>query len=262
MLHLHYIDLFFVSGLIVLLAMTSWKLRLGLEKSLIIAAIRNASQLLLIGYILTFIFHTENLLLLAVIALIMLSIAGYEINARQKHRLAHGLSFMLGSGALMVSSFSMVLFSLWIIIQPTPWYQPQYAIPLLGMLLGNTMNAISLAMDKLIQSVYQQRLIIEQKLMLGYSATNAIADIRVESIRTGMIPIINSMAIAGVVSLPGMMTGQILSGTVPVEAVKYQIMIFFLIAAGSGFGIIFAVTLLVKRLFDARQRLNLEIIAT
>ena len=115
-------------------------------------------------------------------------------------------------------------------------------------------------MDKLNQTVYLQRLVIEQRLMLGQSYHEAIQDIRAESIRTGMIPIINSMAIAGLVSLPGMMTGQILSGTPPVEAVKYQILIFFLIAAGTGFGIMLAVWMIAKRMFDDRQRLNLDIL--
>jgi len=152
------------------------------------------------------------------------------------------------------------LLALMVIVAPTPWYAPQYAIPLLGMLLGNTMNGISLGMDKLNQSVYQQRAIIEQRLMLGQTYQEAIHDIRSESIRTGMIPIINSMAIAGLVSLPGMMTGQILSGTAPVEAVKYQILMFYLIASGTGFGIMLAVWMIAKRLFDERQRLDLSII--
>jgi putative ABC transport system permease protein len=126
------------------------------------------------------------------------------------------------------------------------------------MLLGNTMNGISLGMDKLNQSVYHQRLIIEQRLMLGQEYQEVIKEIRAESIRTGMIPIINSMAIAGLVSLPGMMTGQILSGTEPVEAVKYQILIMFLITAGTGFSAMLATWIGARHLFDDRQRLRLE----
>lgn len=76
--------------------------------------------------------------------------------------------------------------------------------------------------------------------------------------RTGMIPVINSMAAAGVVNLPGMMTGQILGGSSPVDAVKYQILVMFLIAAGTGFGVITAIWLICRRLFDERQRLVLD----
>ena len=94
--------------------------------------------------------------------------------------------------------------------------------------------------------------------MLGQEWSNAIEGVRHESIRSGMIPIINSMAAAGIVSLPGMMTGQIIAGSPPLEAVKYQIMIMFLIAAGTGFGTLIAVNLGAARLFDERQRLCLS----
>lgn len=260
MIHLTPWDLVIASGMIILLAITSLLLQLNITKQLIIAAIRNVIQLLLIGYVLKLIFNSNNLYFLAAIATVMLVVAGFEINSRQKYPLKRWIGFKVGTSALFISSFAMALLTLMVIVAPTPWYSPQYAIPLLGMLLGNTMNGISLGMDKLNQSVYQQRLIIEQRLMLGESYQEAIHDIRSESIRTGMIPIINSMAIAGLVSLPGLMTGQILSGTPPVEAVKYQILIFFLIASGTGFGIMLAVWMIAKRMFDDRQRLNLDIL--
>ncbi len=260
MIHLTPMDLVIASSMIILLAITSLLLQLNITKQLIIAAIRNVIQLLLIGYILKIIFNSHNVFLLIAIAGIMLVVAGFEINARQKYPLKRWIGFKVGTSALFISSFTMALLTLMVIVAPTPWYSPQYAIPLLGMLLGNTMNGISLGMDKLNQSVYQQRLVIEQRLMLGQTYQEAIQEIRAESIRTGMIPIINSMAIAGLVSLPGLMTGQILSGTPPVEAVKYQILIFFLIAAGTGFGIMLAVWMISKQMFDERQRLNLDIL--
>lgn len=260
MIHLTPWDLVIASGMIIVLAITSLLLQLNISRQLIIAAIRNVIQLLLIGYILKLIFNTSNLFLLASIAGIMLLVAGYEINARQKYPLKRWVGFKIGTSALFLSSFSMVLLTLMVIVAPTPWYSPQYSIPLLGMLLGNTMNGISLGMDKLNQSLYQQKQVIEQRLMLGQTYQEAIKEIRIESVRTGMIPIINSMAIAGLVSLPGMMTGQILSGTPPVEAVKYQILIFFLIASGTGFGIITSVWMISKHMFDDRQRLNLAIL--
>jgi putative ABC transport system permease protein len=100
------------------------------------------------------------------------------------------------------------------------------------MLLGNTMNGIALGMDRLVQTAWQQRAVIEQRLMLGQKDREAIREIARDSMRAGMIPIINAMAAAGVVSLPGMMTGQILAGSPPVEAVKYQILIMFLVTSG------------------------------
>jgi putative ABC transport system permease protein len=126
------------------------------------------------------------------------------------------------------------------------------------MILGNTMNGISLGLDRLTQDAAQKRPIIESRLALGQSWQRAISDSRREAIRVGLIPIINAMSAAGIVSLPGMMTGQILAGTPPVEAVKYQILVMFLIAGGTGFGTVVAVSFAARRLFDERQRLRLD----
>ncbi|MDH5368642.1 MAG: ABC transporter permease, partial [Gammaproteobacteria bacterium] len=135
---------------------------------------------------------------------------------------------------------------------------PQYSIPLLGMMLGNTMTGVSLALDNLTTSAWRQREVIEARLILGQDWRTAIGDITRDSVRIGMIPMINAMAAAGIVSLPGMMTGQILSGTEPMEAVKYQILIMFLITAGTGFAAMLATWIGARHLFDDRQRLRLE----
>ena len=163
---------------------------------------------------------------------------------------------------MFISSFSITIFSLNVIIGIKPWYEPQYAIPLLGMLLGNTMTGIAIALDRLTQTSWQQRTVIEARLMLGQKWNEAIGDIQKESIRSGLIPILNAMAVAGLVSLPGMMTGQILAGSPPLEAVKYQILIMFLISSGTGFGTIAAVRTGARRLFDDRQRLRLDRLKT
>jgi len=188
----------------------------------------------------------------------MLLVAGREVMARQKRRFRGWWGYALGTVSMFLSSFTVAVFALVVILGDTPWYTPQYAIPLLGMLLGNTMNGIAIAMDRLTTTAWEQREIIEARLMLGQSWDEAISAIRQQAIRSGLIPIINAMAAAGVVSLPGMMTGQILAGAPPVEAVKYQILIMFLITVGTGLGTLGAVTIGSRRLFDARQRLCLD----
>jgi putative ABC transport system permease protein len=159
---------------------------------------------------------------------------------------------------MVVSSFSITLLALTVIINIQPWYAPRYAVPLLGMVLGNTMTGMAIGLDRLTQAAWSQRAVIEGRLILGEEAATAIGGIRRESIRSGLIPIVNAMSAAGIVSLPGMMTGQILGGSPPLEAVKYQILIMFLIAAGTGFGTISAVWLGSRRLFDERHRLRLD----
>mgnify|MGYP002062851845 CR=1 FL=1 len=188
--------------------------------------------------------------------------AGREVMARQERRFAGLWGYSIGTVSMFLSSFTVTVFALVVILGDSPWYAPQYAIPLLGMLLGNTMSGIAIALDRLTQSAWQQRGVIEARLILGEQASDAIADLRRQAIRSGLIPIINAMAAAGVVSLPGMMTGQILAGSPPLEAAKYQIMILLLIAAGTGLGAIFAVWIGSRRLFDERQRLRLDRVTT
>ncbi len=252
------LDLLIAATLVLLLALLSWRNQLELSKPLLVGALRTTVQLLLIGWILKLLFEQINLLWISLIAIIMIAMAGYEIRQRQKHRFKGIWGYSVGALSVFISGFSLTLLTLLVIIQPAPWYQPQYAIPLLGMILGNTMTGISLGLDQLNKSAREQRKAIEARLILGHSAREAIHACRREAIRIGMIPIINAMAAAGIVTLPGMMTGQILAGAPPVEAVKYQILIMFLITAGTGFGTLIAVSLATRRLFDERERLRLD----
>jgi len=258
MIALTYIDLSIAAILVFLLGLTSLRLQLNIGKSLAIAALRTTIQLLLIGLVLKVLFANVNVYFIGIIAMVMLLVASREVMARQQKRFVGWWGIGIGSVSMFISSFSIATLALLVIIASKPWYSPQYAIPLLGMLLGNTMNGVSLSLDRLTQSAWQQREIIEQRLLLGQSRHEAFLQIRRDSIRAGMIPIINAMSTAGLVNLPGMMTGQIIAGSPPEEAVKYQILIMFLIAAGTGFGVIAAVTLASRRLFDDRHRLRLD----
>ncbi len=157
-----------------------------------------------------------------------------------------------------MSSFLLTILTLYFVIETTPWYEARYAIPLLGMLLGNTMMGIALSLNFLIDTTVKNKLVIEQRLLLGQNKTQVLLDIRKDAIRTGMIPTINAMATAGLVSLPGMMTGQILAGNPPVTAVIYQILIMFLICAGTGFGVFTSVFWVSSNFFDTRLRLTLN----
>lgn len=254
------VDLIIASMLVIGVGCLSWYMRLGLEKQLFFASLRTTLQLLLVGYVLRFVFASAGPGLVIIIAVFMLFVAGREVMARQQRKMRGWFGWLMGTGALFVSSFTVTLFALIVLIGSHPWYAPQYAIPLLGMLIGNTMNGIALSMDRLTEGLWQQRCIVEQRLLLGQTSDQAVREIRQAAIRSGMIPIINSMAAAGIVSLPGMMTGQILSGTEPVVAVKYQILIMFLIASGTGFGIVAAMWMAGKKLFDDRHRLRLDVL--
>ncbi len=249
-------DLGLAAALVLALAALSWQLRLGIGRRMLIAAARSTVQLLLLGLVLKTLFTSTHLGLVALLATIMLGVAGYEVMARQKHRLKGPWGYGTGAVSMLLSSFSITLLGLWVVLQPTPWYAPQYAIPLLGMLLGNTMTGIAVALDHLTSQTLEKRHQIEARLALGQSANDAIADIRRDALRAGLIPIVNAMTTAGIVSLPGMMTGQILAGSPPMEAAKYQLLILFMIAAGTGLGAVAAVMIGSRRLFDGRERLR------
>lgn len=251
-------DLMLAALLVGGLALVSWRMGLGLAGQMVVAALRTTLQLCLVGLVLKVVFSSIQPLWIAAMAAVMLAAAAREVMARQKRRFVGWWGFGMGAGSMFVSSFAITVLALAVIIGVDPWYTPRYAIPLLGMMLGNTMTGIALGLDRLTDTAWERRSIIEARLMLGNTWSEAIVDIRRASIRSAMIPTINAMAAAGLVSLPGMMTGQIIAGNPPFEAVKYQILIMFIISAGTGFGALVSVWAGSRRLFDDRHRLRLD----
>ncbi|MEJ2060600.1 MAG: iron export ABC transporter permease subunit FetB [Gammaproteobacteria bacterium] len=247
-----------IAGVLVLLLAAAVS-RLGFDsRPLLINALRMTLQLLFIGYVLKLLFAISDWYWVMLLGLVMAGLAGREVMQRQKRRFTGWWGIGLGTASLSASAFLVAILALLTIIGPEPWYEPQYAIPLLGMLLGNCMSGISLSLDRLTETAWRERHLIEARLMLGHVWHEAVVEARRESLRSGLMPIVNSMAAAGIISLPGMMTGQILAGSPPIEAVKYQIMIFLLIVVATGLGTVIAVWAGSRHLFDERMRLRLD----
>jgi len=255
---LGYGDLGVAALLVIINAGLSIWLGLSLEKRLLIAAVRMVVQLSLMGLVLKALFAAVSPFWTGVAALVMVLFAGREATARLGRRFEGWWTHGLGTTAMMMAGVLVTVLALTTQIRPDPWFDPRYAIPLLGMILGNTMTGVSLGLNALLGGAAREKPAIEARLALGHEFRRAMARVTREAVRTGLIPIVNSMAAAGVVSLPGMMTGQILAGAAPVEAVKYQILIMFLIAGGTGFGVFAAVYGGLWRLSDARHRLRLD----
>ena len=255
-------DLVLASTLVVVDAGLSIALQLGIHRSLIVSAVRMVVQLTLMGTVLTVLFSLVSPLWTSLAALGMVLFAGYEISQRQDRALSGFWTFGLGTSSMMAASTIVTSFALLTAVRPDPWYDPRYAIPLLGMILGNCMTGIALGLDTLTAGAVNCRAAIEARLMLGGTKLEAMQPVLREALRRGLMPVINSMSATGVVSLPGMMTGQILSGVPPVEAVKYQILIMFLIAGGTGLGTAAAVLGGTYRLTDGRDRLRLDRLAS
>ena len=231
---------------------------LNVHRGLLVAAIRMVVQLTLVGLVLTTLFSLVSPLWTGIAAFAMVLFAGHEAAQRQERRLAGWWSYGLGTGCMMMSSVLVTVFALLTALRPNPWYDPRYAIPLLGMILGNCMTGVGLGLNTLTTSLVNRRASVEAQLMLGATRQVAAAPVTREALRSALMPTINSMAATGVVSLPGMMTGQILGGVPPAEAVKYQILVMFLIAGGTGLGAVTAVLGGVYRLTDGRHRLRLD----
>jgi putative ABC transport system permease protein len=251
-------DLAIASTLIVLDAAISLWLRLGLHKQIAIAALRLVLQLTAIGYVLRFVFALNNPAVTVLIVLVMLLAAGREVAARPERRLKGRANFMIGATSVGLATLLTAVLALTTAIRPHPWYDPRYALPLAGIILGSAMNSGSITLDSMLSGVFSGRAGIEARLSLGATFREATRPIVTSAIRRGMVPIINQMSAAGIVTLPGIMTGQILAGLDPIEAVKYQILLMFLLAGVSGLAAVAVAFSSLLRLTDERQRLRLD----
>ncbi len=255
---LSYWDLALAALLILINGALSLALSLKLERQLLIATARMVVQLILVGLVLTTLFSLVSPFWTGLAALAMIAFAGREVTARQERRLSGGWSYGLGTGCMLFAAGLVTIFALATQVSPDPWYHPRYAIPLLGMVLGNTMTGISLGLHTLTSTLVRERNAVEARLMLGASRQEALLPVTRAAMKSALMPIINSMAATGLVSLPGMMTGQILAGADPEEAVKYQLLVMFLIAGGTSIGATGVVWAGGRRLTDARHRLRLD----
>ena len=236
--HLSYTDLLVASSLIFVAGSVSFFLKLGLTKALGVASLRMVIQLTLLGAILQWIFSLEHWYLVMALMGSMLINAGTAAVRRTKRRFRgiYAASLLSVTISAVLTTFVVVE----IVIDVTPWYEPRYVIPILGMVLGNSLTGLSLCLDRVMLDLAERRDVVEARLALGATAWEACRPHIQEAIRTGMIPILNSMSVVGLVSLPGMMTGQILAGESPKEAVKYQIVVMCMIAAASALGALLA----------------------
>jgi putative ABC transport system permease protein len=205
--------------------------RLELGRSLWVGALRTFAQLGLMGYALIFILQLNSPLLTLAIFGVMVVAAAQIIFGRIRER---RVSFFLPMLATMLLSYLAVAYVVTgLIVQTRPWWTPQYFIPLAGMVIGNSMNALALSLERLFSDLKQQQDRVEMMLCLGANAREASQAIVRDAIKAGMIPSINAMMGVGIVFIPGMMTGQILSGVDPMVAIRYQIMVMLMLVGAT-----------------------------
>lgn len=255
---LSWLDLAWSAALILVAGGLSVAWNLGIHKRLFIAAARATVQLLLLALVLEALFATASPWLTIAAAAIMLGFATREILGCQDRRFSGSWGYGVGGTAITVAASVVTLFALTTSVQPEPWYDARYALPLLGMILGNVMSGIAVGLNTLTTACTRDTAAIEAQLALGATRWEALNIPIRHALRTGLIGIVNSMAAAGIVFIPGMMTGQILAGQSPEQAARYQLLILFLIAGATSLGTVMAVLLAAARLTDDRHRLRLD----
>ena len=196
-----------------------WRWNIGLKSSLY-AIFRMIIQLLLIGYVLTYIFETNsNYVVIAVLSIMLLSASWISLRTTS---LPRKILFINAFSAMVIGGVTVLIIMTQAVLMIDPWYSPSYLIPLAGMIFANCMNGISLSAERL-----------ESELSQGKSFKEA----KVIALKTSLIPITNMLLAVGLVSLPGMMTGQILSGVSPMIAVRYQIMVMCMFFGSTGISV-------------------------
>jgi len=256
------LDLAAAASLLLADAVLSLALGLHLHRAVLLAAVRMVVQLVLVGYVLRFVFQAGSPAAVLAIVLAMSAVAAREVAARPKQRLARGGNLWVSAAAVGASTVLAVLLALATALRPQPWWDPRYAIPIAGIVLGGALSSGSLALDGVLGGAAAARAGIEAQLALGRPFAHAVRPLVTEAIRRGLLPVVNQMTAAGVVTLPGAMTGQILAGVDPVEAVKYQILMLLLISGAGGVAAGAAALLAARRLTDSRGRLRLDRLLT
>jgi putative ABC transport system permease protein len=247
------LDLALASSLLLANGAVSLWLRLGLGRQLLVAGLRTVVQLSLLGLVLLRVFAGGEPWLVLSIALAMVVLAAVEAVRRAGRRYAgiHRDAFL----SLLVAAATSLLFVTTLVLDVEPWWAPRYLIPLLGMVLGNGLTGVSLGLERSLASFEEERPSIELLVAAGAGRWEAARGPASRALRAGLIPILNAMSVAGLVTIPGMMTGQILGGTEPALAARYQILVMFLIAGATAAGTTGVVLLAVRARFDREGRL-------
>ncbi|MDF2530898.1 MAG: iron export transporter permease subunit FetB [Clostridia bacterium] len=224
------------------------------EKEILISTIRMTIQLILTGYVLVYLFNNINPIYTIVLIAIMEIFAIYNIFKRTKAKLSKALKKIIAI-SMLSGTLSSLLYFLLVVVNISPWYDPRYFIPIAGMLIGNSMTGISLGVTRLLDGMHTQRHLVESALMLGATPKMAAKEIVDNAFDSAILPTINSMVGMGIVFLPGMMTGQILSGTSPLTAIEYQIAIMLGILGSVALTVILFVQLGYKTFFNDQSQL-------
>lgn len=242
-------SLLIASSLVMISMLISYSQKLNLEKDTFISVLRAIIQLTVVGYVLNYIFGLKSPVFTTFLILFMIFNAAWNAKKRGKNiRNALWISF------IAITSGTAITLSI-LVLSGSIKYEPYSIIPVSGMVISNSMVAIGLCYKQLNSNFKDKRHQIETKLSLGAEILPSSIDIIRDAIKTGMIPTIDSAKTLGIVSLPGMMTGLILAGTPPIEAIKFQIMVTFMLLSTTSISAFIACFLAYKSFFNERKQI-------
>ena len=234
---------------VVFVGVLSIRLSLGITKDLAVATVRTYVQLLALGFVLRWVFGIDSAWLVLGLVLLMV-LAAARILVKRSPDAPPGI-FGSAFVSMALTGFLVTFSVTGVIIQVDPWYLPQYVIPLAGMVIGNSMNGIALALERMFADLDRREGEVLALTALGATPWEAAHPAIRDALRAGLIPTINSMAAAGIVFIPGMMSGQILAGADPVTATGYQIVVMLMVAAATALVSVLALVLTYRRRFTA-----------
>jgi putative ABC transport system permease protein len=227
---------------------------LGLERDLAVGSFRTMAQLYGVGVILAAVFAAARWYWVVLMLMGMTAVATQAAVSHLKTPIPGG--HRIAATALTLSTAATLAYVLTVVVQVRPWYEPQYIIPIAGIILGNSMTSAALAGERLQGELRARADEVEARLALGFSGREAVQPLVRSALRAAMIPTVNGMMTVGLVQLPGMMTGQILAGASPLVAIRYQIVVVFMLAAATAVSSLLFVRLAVRRYLTPAHQLR------
>jgi putative ABC transport system permease protein len=234
------------------MGISRWQ-KVGLEQDMLLAVVRAFVQLVAIGYALDFIFGVDNPVWILLVVGIMISIAGYTAGQRGR-----GVPRGKRVALIAITTGTILTLGLLIALHVFP-FAPRYIIPIAGMIVGNSMTVTGLVMARLSDDIKQQRPQIEAALALGATRRQAINLQLRRTITVGMTPIVDNTKTVGLISLPGAMTGMILAGASPLEAVQLQIIVMYMLIGAAAFSGLTATFITYQQFFTPAHQLIMSL---
>lgn len=256
LIHISLLNLSFTLVFVAVAFLLSWRNRLGLGKGVLIGAVRTALQLTAAGLLLRFVFDIDLWYLTFIILVGMLVAAGFGALGRLELKGVRVYAVLITS--IAATSAVALAFLLALVVRISPWYDPRYTIPIAGMVIGNSMTAAALCLNRFHSELKLRQSEVETRLALGATAAQASSEATRAAARAASIPVLANLATVGMVQLPGMMTGQIIAGADPTQAIRYQIAIMYVLLATKMSVALLSVVLARRLFFTSTHQLRPE----